>query len=80
MLIRLQEGHARLIDRVPISGAIGPELLPRIVRCYTTPGQYKVCYLAGELPDLGDLGLQVVQIPAHALFEAFQLLRQSALV
>ncbi len=80
VLVRLQEGHARVIDRIPINGTVGQELFPRIVRCYLTPGQFGTCFLAGDLPDLGDLGLPVVQIPARALYDAFQLLQQPILV
>lgn len=80
VVFRLQEGQAQLLDKVPVRGPVGPALLPRILRCYVTPGQYGTCFVAGELPDVGDLGLPVLQIPARALFAAFQLLQQPIFV
>lgn len=77
VLFRLQEGRAQLLDRVPVNEMVGDDLVPRIVQCYASNTKYEMCFLAGPVPAVGNLGLPVVRIPARALVAAFLLLQQS---
>lgn len=77
VILRLQEGNARLVDCVPLTSDTWPDLYPRIVRCYVTPGRYRQILVAGALPELGSLPAPVVHVPARALLDAFRFLQTS---